>query len=126
MKTPEWLKDAAQRSAQDPASLGYAFEQYRRHEGKSASELAAMLGCSQDSLDGLYLCRRPERDRFAEHVRMIAKRFAVDPRRLAAVLRRVEVLDVLPTDTGGGTEVAAGAYLLAARDDDSDDDEKVS
>lgn len=122
MTTPDWLKVAAQRSAQDPASLGYAFEQYRRHEDKSAGELAAMLGCSQEVLDGLSLCRRPEQDRFAEHLRMIGKRFAVDPRRLAAVLRRVEVLDALPTNGEGGTVVRDDAYLLAARDHSGDDE----
>jgi hypothetical protein len=122
MTTPDWLKVAAQRSAQDPASLGYAFEQYRRHEGKSAEELAEMLGCSQEVLDGLSLCRRPERERFAEHLRMLGKRFEVDPRRLAAVLRRVEVLDVLPANGEGGPVVRDDAYLLAARDHSGDDE----
>lgn len=122
MTTPEWLKAAAERSAQDPASLGYVFEQYRKHEGKSAEELAALLGCSLKVLDELSLCRRPEQERFAEHLRMIEKRFAVDARRLAAVLRRVEVLDVLPTDGEGGAAVRDDAYLLAARDHSSDDE----
>jgi hypothetical protein len=122
MTTPEWLKVAARRSAQDPASLGYVFEQYRKHEGKSAEELASMLGCSLEVLDGLSLCRRPEQARFAEHLRMIAERFAVDPRRLAAVLRRVEVLDVLPADGEGGAAVREDSYLLAARDHSNDDE----
>lgn len=122
MTTPEWLKVAAQRSAQDPASLGYVFEQYRKHEGKSAEEFAAILGCSLDVLDGLYLCRRPEQERFAEHVRMIEQRFAVDARRLAAVLRRVEVLDVLPPDGAEGTAVRRDAFLLAARDHSHDEE----
>lgn len=122
MTTPEWLKVAAQRSAQDSASLGYAFEQYRRLEGKSAEELMAVLGCSREVLDELYLCRRPEQEQFAEHLRMIGKRFEVDPRRLAAVLRRVEVLGVLPADGEGGTAVRHDAYLLAARDHSGDDE----
>ena len=122
MTTPEWLKVAARRSAQDPVSLGYVFEQYQKHEGKSAEELAAMLGCSLEVLDGLSLCRRPEQARFADHLRMIAERFAVDPRRLAAVLRRVEVLDVLPADGEGKSAVREDSYLLAARDHSSDDE----
>jgi hypothetical protein len=122
MTTPEWLKAAAERSAQDPASLGYVFEQYRKHEGKSAEELAAMLDCSLKVLDELSLCRRPEQERFAEHLRMLEKRFAVDPRRLAAVLRRVEVLDILPADEEGGAAVRDDSYLLAARDHSSDDE----
>lgn len=122
MTTPEWLKVAAERSAEDPASLAYVFAQYRKHEGKSAEELAAMLGCSMKVLDELSLCRRPEQDRFAEHLRMLEKRFAVDPRRLAAVLRRVEVLDILPADKEGGTTARDASYLLAARDHSSDDE----
>jgi hypothetical protein len=122
MTTPEWLKVAAERSAQDRASLGYVFEQYRKHEGKSAEELAAMLNCSLKVLDELSLCRRPEQEHFAEHLRMIEKRFAVDPRRLAAVLRRVEVLDILPPDEEGGTAVSTDSYLLAARDHSGDDE----
>ena len=122
MTTPEWLKVAARRSAQDSASLGYVFERYRKHEGKSAEGLAEMLGCSLEVLDGLYLCRRPEQACFAEHLRMLEKRFAVDPRRLAAVLRRVEVLDVLPTGEEGGRAVRNDSYLMAARDHSSDDE----
>ena len=122
MTTPEWLKVAAERSAQDPASLGYVFAQYQKHEGKSAAELAAMLNCTLKVLDELSLCRRPDPERFTEHLRMIEKRFAVDPRRLAAVLRRVEVLDVLPADGEGGTAVREDSYLMAARDHSSDDE----
>lgn len=122
MTTPEWLKVAAQRSAQDPASLGYVFEQYRKHEGQSLEALAERLGCSREALDGLYLCRRPEPTRFAEHLRMLGERFAVDPRRLAAVLRRVEVLDILPEDGAEGDPVRPDAYLMAARDHSGDDE----
>ncbi|SEM43010.1 hypothetical protein SAMN05444354_116167 [Stigmatella aurantiaca] len=121
MTAPDWLKAAAERSAEDPASLAYVFAQYRKHEGKSAEELAAMLGCSLTVLDELSLCRRPEQGRFAEHLRMIGERFAVDPRRLAAVLRRVEVLDRLPSVENGRTSVRDDSYLLAARDHSQDD-----
>jgi hypothetical protein len=121
MTAPDWLKAAAERSAEDPASLAYVFAQYRKHEGKSAEELAAMLGCSLTVLDELSLCRRPEQERFAEHLRTIGERFAVDPRKLAAVLRRVEVLDRLPSAENGRTAVRDDSYLLAARDHSQDD-----
>ena len=78
-----------------------------------------------EMLDELYLCRRPEQDRFAEHLRLFEQRFGVDPRRIAAVLRRVEVLEVLPSEEEGAQGVSADAYLLAARDH-SDDDETNS
>jgi hypothetical protein len=121
MTTPDWLKTAVERSAQDSASLAYVFAQYRKHEGTSAEELAATLGCSLTVLDELSLCRRPSQERFAEHLRMIGERFAVDPRKLAAVLRRVEVLDILPSDQDGQRVVREDSYLMAARDHSQDD-----
>ncbi|HYO53213.1 hypothetical protein [Archangium sp.] len=122
MANPKWLKVAAQRSGQHTWTLGYIFEQYRKHEGKSAEELAADLDCSLEMLDWLSLCRRPDEERFAEHLGMIEKRFAVEPYRLAAVLRRVEVLDVLPASQEGGEAMGEDAFLLAARDHSTDDE----
>lgn len=121
MANPKWLEVAAQRSGQHTWTLGYVFEQYRKYEGKSAEELAADLGCSLEVLDWLSLCRRPNEDRFAEHLDMIEKRFSVEPYRLADVLRTVEVLDVLPAEQQG-EDVDEGAFLLAARDHSTDDE----
>lgn len=122
MANPKWLKVAAQHSGQYSWTLGYVFEQYRKHEGKSAEELATDLGCSLEVLDWLSLCRRPEEERFAEHLSIIEKRFAVEPYRLAAVLRRVDVLDVLPASQEGGAAAGEEAFLLAARDHSNDDE----
>ncbi len=121
MANPKWLKAAAQRSGQHTWTLGYVFEQYRKYEGKSLEELAAELNCPLETIDWLSLCRRPDEERFAEQLDMIEKRFAVEPYRLAAVIRRVEVLDVLPTsqEEGDGGEEA---FLLAARDHTTDDE----
>jgi transcriptional regulator with XRE-family HTH domain len=121
MTNPKWLKVAAQRSGQHAWTLGYVFEQYRKYQGKSAEELAEELGCSQETLAWMSLCRRPDEDRFAEHLGMIAKRFTVDPFRLAAVVRRVEVLDVLPASQEEG-DLGEEAFLLAARDHTTDDE----
>ncbi len=122
MANPKWLKVAARHSGQHTWTLGYVFEQYRKHEGKSAEELAADLGCSLEMLDWLSLCRRPDEEHFAEHLELIEKRFAVEPSRLAAVLRRVEVLDALPTSREEGDDVGEEAFLLAARDHTTDDE----
>jgi hypothetical protein len=120
MTNPKWLKVAARCSGQHTWTLGYVFEQYRKYEGKSAEELAVDLGCPLEMLDWLSLCRRPEEETFAEHLDLIEKRFAVEPHRLAAVIRRVEVLDVLPASREGG-DVGEETFLLAARDYTTDD-----
>lgn len=118
MTNPKWLEAAARRSGQHTWTLGYVFEQYRKYEGKSAEALAEELGCSLETLAWLSLCRRPDEALFAEHLEMIEKRFAVEPHRLAAVVRRVEVLDVLPASQEEGEE----PFLLAARDHTPDDE----
>ena len=122
MTNPKWLKVAVQHSVQHTWTLGYVFAQYQKYEGKSAEELAAELGCSMDVLDRVSLCRRPAADRFAEHLRLIEKRFEVEPRRLAAVIRRVEVLDVLPPGEEGEERPGEDSVLLAARDHSTDDE----
>ncbi|MFP2924246.1 hypothetical protein ACLESO_03300 [Pyxidicoccus sp. 3LG] len=96
--------------------LGHVFERYKELESHTTGELAIELGCSAETLQWLSICRRPEEASFAEHVRVIANRFALDPSRLSAVLRRVEVLDALAAHRD--VEGAAGedSLLLAARD----------
>jgi hypothetical protein len=123
MTNPEWLKVAAQRSGQESWTLGYVFEQYLKQEHKSVEQLARELDCPLEVLDWLALCRRPDEDRFAEHLGLIEKRFAVDPRRLAAVLRHVEVMEGLPE---GGEDGASrdGSFLRAARDHSDDETDR--
>ena len=122
MTNPKWLKVAAQRSVRHTWSLGYVFARYQKYEGKSAEDLTAELGCSREVFDWLSVCRRPAEERFAEHLRLLETRFSVEPRRLAAVLRRVEVLDVLPPDEEGMEEGLEESPLLAARDHPDDDE----
>jgi len=122
MTGPDWLKRAARRSVEEDWMLGRVFERYQQLEGRSPEELATELGCTAEALQWLSLCRCPEGEAFAEHVLVIAKRFALDPSRLSAVLRRVEVMDAL-TEPPDGAEVAdAGSLLLAARDRSEDDE----
>ena len=121
MANPKWLEVAARRSGQLSWTLGYVFEQYRKYEGKSAEELAVELGCSPETLEWLSLCRRPSEERFVEHLEMIEKRFAVEPHRLAAVVRHVEVLDVLPASQEQ-EQAHEESFLLAARDHTTDDE----
>lgn len=120
MANPKWLEVAARRSGQLSWTLGYVFEQYRKYEGKSAEQLAAELECSLETLEWLSLCRRPSEELFVEHLELIEKRFAVEPHRLAAVVRHVEVLDVLPASQE--QEEGEESFLLAARDHTTDDE----
>jgi len=122
MATPDWLKTAAQRSERETWMLGHVFARYRQVEGRTDEELAAELGCSLEVLEWLSLCRRPQGERFAEHVLAIAKRFAVDPRRLGAVIRHVEVMNALAPQRDGGVVANKGSLLLAARDRPKDEE----
>ncbi|MFE8595441.1 hypothetical protein [Archangium violaceum] len=126
MTNPKWLQVAARSSGQHTWTLGYVFEKYREYEGKSAEALAEELGCSLETLAWLSLCRRPSEERFAEHLEEIGKRFEVEPHRLAAVIRHVEVLDELPPRRDANEEEGEDSFLLAARDYTDEDDETNS
>ncbi|ADO73058.1 hypothetical protein [Stigmatella aurantiaca] len=116
MTNPDWLKTAARRGGQEPWTLGHVFEQYQRIEGQSPEGLAAELGCSLGVLQWLSLCRGPRAERFAGDVREVSQRFAVAPHRLAAVVRRVEVMAALARGPEEEESVRKGPLLLAARD----------
>lgn len=123
MANPSWLETAARRSGQHVWTLGHVFEQYRKHEGLSPEALATQLGCSLEVLHWLSLCRRPdEGELFATHVQEVAKRFSVDPHRLAAVVRHAEVLEALSARTEGAEATSGNYLLLAARDRPCDDE----
>ncbi|ADO69631.1 hypothetical protein [Stigmatella aurantiaca] len=116
MTPPVWLKTAAQRSGQQEGTLGHTFAQYQEMEERSAEALAAELGCTPETLQWLSLCRNPSGDRFAEHLFEISKRFAVDSQKLAAVVRRVEVMKALSMRNKDTGQPDGKAMLLAARD----------
>ncbi|ATB40438.1 Bipolar DNA helicase [Cystobacter fuscus] len=90
MSQPSWLRTAARRSEEHAWLLGHVFMKYRQLERESSEELATRLGCSLETLAWLALCRRPSADRFAEELKVIAKRFNVEPKGLTEVIRRVE------------------------------------
>lgn len=121
MTLPDWLKPAVHKSQEHTWTLGYIFEMAHRLEGKSPEDLAVELGCSLETLDWLALCRRPEEDRFAEHLRLITDRFNLAPLPLVRLIRRVESLEAFSKHKGQAA--ANGSTLLAARDRDDDDGE---
>jgi hypothetical protein len=124
MTQPSWLKTAARRSVEHAWMLGHVFEKYRQFENKSPEELATQLGCSLETLAWLSLCRRPDEERFAEDLSVIAERFNVDPNGLAEIIRHVESLGALEEWREDGD--TAGAVLQMAAHDRASDDETES
>lgn len=115
MSQPSWWTTAVRRSKEKSWLLGHVFEQYRRFENKTPEELARQLGCSLETLAWLTLCRRPDEDRFAEDLSLIAERFNVDPNGLAEVIRHVESLGAL-VDRPEEEQGVDAPVLLAAHD----------
>jgi len=113
MTTPRWLQRAQSRSAEHSWALGSVLDEYCRIEVLTVDQLAAFLGCSLDSLAWLALCRKPSREHFAEDISKVAERFHVEARKLASIMRRVEVVTVLRRTVDVED---ANSLLLAARD----------
>jgi hypothetical protein len=102
----------------DAGLLASWFHRYAEAEGRDWKSLATELGCELETLDQVALCVPPRPERFAADAQEIAEAFGVNPSRLLALLRRLEVLDALSAPPA---EIAASApagepYLLAARD----------
>jgi hypothetical protein len=116
----KWEQRAALRAAQEVWSLGFVLKAYQELEEKNELQVATDLGCTTDMYHLLSLCRRPRPGRFAEDVDRISQRFGIDRNRLAAVIRRAEVLGNISRSQADGQADA----LLAARDraDPGDDD----
>ena len=107
------LKRLAARAASDPSFLASLLAEYARSEGRDDAGLARELGCPEETLTGVRLCRAPRPDPagFREDVRRVAERFALDADRLMEVVRQAEALRRLRE---GGS--AAAGFLMAARD----------
>jgi len=84
--------------------------EYARSEGIPWAQLASLLGCSEEQLSQVALCRRPHGDAIWNDLEQIAGRFTVDVEALATMVRRADALTSLRS--GAGT----AAMLQAARD----------
>jgi hypothetical protein len=84
------LAHLAPRLASAPAFLAYALAEYGRSERLDAAGIAALLGCSTETLTHLVLCRSPRAPAplFRRQVALIVQRFSVNPEALAEVVRR--------------------------------------
>lgn len=111
--TPRWLERAGSRSAEHSWALGSVLDEYCRIEAMTVDQLAAFLGCSVASLAWLALCRKPSREHFSDDISKVAERFHVEGRKLASIMRRVDVVAVLRR----AIDVEdVNSLLLAARD----------
>ncbi len=122
MTPPDWTKLAVRKSREHTWTLGYLFDLAHRLENLSPEDIATELGCSLEVLDQLALCRRPDKERFAEHLGIIAERLGVAPLALARFIRRMDNLekDAHPSAPAGDMPLGT---LLAARDRSEEDDE---
>lgn len=107
----EFLRRAAEHARTRPAFLGWVLACFERVEALSAEGLRERLRVSTEDWPRLQLCLRPRPDQFLADVTQIAGEFGLDRTALAAVIRRVEAVEVAreqrqPVETGS---------LLAAR-----------
>lgn len=111
-----YLTHLAQRLANAPDFLASAMAEYARSERLDEAGLAALLGCSVETLTHLRLCRMPRAQAplFWQDVEQIAHRFAVSAEVVAEVVRRGQSLFHL---RAAGDKKDELNLLMAARDD---------
>lgn len=107
---------AAAAAAMRPAFLANVLARFRTLEGLDDDGLARFLGLSRLQLCWLGLCRRPRPDQFAADIGAIASRFAIEPARLASLIRQVDALAALAE-----ANRQPSGLLAAARDHDEPD-----
>jgi hypothetical protein len=109
------LDRIANTAQKDPFFLGWWLERFRQAEGLDDAGLMARLGCRPEQLTRLRLCRFPRQDAagFREDVTRICEAYALEPSRLAVVVRRAAVLVELEAPAGADEPVPT---LMAARD----------
>lgn len=113
---PPWVH-LSRRVAEAPDFLAYALAEYARSERLEDAGLAERLGCAEETLPHLRLCRMPRAAApwFWQDVEQIAQRFSVNAEVLAEIARRGQSLFQLRAASTGPKEEPN--FLLAARDD---------
>jgi hypothetical protein len=84
---------------------------YEQSESVSEEDLREQLRATAENWPRLQLCLRPRADEFLPDVTRIAEEFGIDRATLAAIVRRVEAIEVVREQPQPGE---AGS-LLAAR-----------
>jgi hypothetical protein len=102
---------AAARARTRPQYLGWVLARYEELERIREEGLRGRLGVSAEDWPRLQLCLRPRPDSFLRDVTQVAEAFGIDRAALAAVIRRVDAVEIVrEREEPGG----AGS-LLAAR-----------
>ncbi len=107
---PDLIERMAQRAMDDPFYVASAMAEYARSEGIPWGQLAGLLGCSEDQMSQVALCRRPYGDAIWNDLEQIAGRFTLDAEALLTMVRRADALTSLRGGSGTTT------MLQAARD----------
>lgn len=84
------LENLARRVDEDPFFLACPLKLFSQSEGLDEEKLVAALGCSQEVLVPLRLCRTPATgaEQFQKDIDRIASRFQVNAEVLAEAVRR--------------------------------------
>jgi hypothetical protein len=118
-KQLDWLGHAAERARSESWTLGRLLSRCCELEGISEADVATELGCTLDTLRWIYLCRIPSQSRFSDDVGRVAERFGLEPRRLAALVRRADAVAALASPHHDADDAE---LLLAARDREEGED----
>jgi hypothetical protein len=121
MQPSQALRRTAQRAETNPFFLAHTLHVYQTTHDLDDAALAALLGCAEDDLARLALCRRPtaETSTFRTDVEHLAQRFQLHIDQLANIIRQVDTLQAIQQHLE--REVGARGLLQAARDRDGDD-----
>jgi hypothetical protein len=105
------LQNAATRATTRPEFLGWVLARYAELEKLAEDSLRQEWGISTNDWSRLQLCLRPRANAFLQDVTQIAAEFRLDRGALAAIVRRVDAVEILRTNEQPG---GVGS-LLAAR-----------
>jgi hypothetical protein len=105
------LHRAAQRARKRTEFLGWVLAQYEDLEALREESLREQLRVAADDWPRLQLCLRPRSDVFLSDVTQLAQTFGIDRATLAAIVRRVDAVEVIVRREQPGRP----GSLLAAR-----------
>lgn len=107
----ELLRHAADRALKREEYLGWVLTAYQKAEDWSEAKVRKYLGVTEANWSRLALCLRPRPETFLKDVTQIAETFGIDRGVLAALIRRVDAVEVIQKRS----ELGRAGTMLAAR-----------